>query len=178
MAIWVRVAPEVAQADRLYGLRGWLRLPSAVIALSVLMSPLALFVGLVAPAGPDALAILLGDLDMLLSVGGSLVLGVLWFRLWPGFRIGAAWLILVETVIAIAGILWLALVGPVPALHLIELDESIAGSLLELLLNLGFLACLQGSRRFRVTFEHRVRATAISPQPASHSPAPPPAPSY
>ncbi|WP_439598604.1 hypothetical protein [Falsiroseomonas sp.] len=175
MAKWVQVDPRVAEAHPLHGMGGWLRLPSFFLALTVLAMPLLLLREWRPPGAPDALLL---NLDLLVSAGLTLAAAVLWFRRWRLFRPAYFWVFLVaDTVLQIAA-LTLA-----PGLRGAEEPaEAVAQAVLGLALLLPLAIAMQRSRRFRVTFEQRLRADdpalALTPPAASHSTAPPPAPSY
>ncbi len=150
MAGWVRVSEAEAEAHRLYGLGGWLRVVSAMMVLSVPGGVVLVWQQWMDPAlGGAALA---SNLVSLLQLGAQVAMAVLWFRRWPGFRPAYA-------VFAVLGTMLLALadwaIGPPPG----PASEDPVGDLvLEAAFHLAFLAYMQASRRFRVTFEHRVKA--------------------
>jgi hypothetical protein len=150
VAGWVRVSGAEAEAHRLYGLGGWLRVISALMVLSVPGGVVLTWQQWVDPAlGAAAVA---SNLLGLLVLGAQIGMAVLWFRLWPGFRPGYAVLAVVGTAgLALAD----AVIGPPggPASA-----DPVGDLVLEVAFHLAFLAYMQTSRRFRVTFEHRVKA--------------------
>ncbi|MBU8539826.1 hypothetical protein [Falsiroseomonas tokyonensis] len=177
MAEWVRVSPEVAQAHALHGMGGWLRVPSFFLALTVLAMPILLLREWRPPGAPDALLL---NLDLLVSVALTLAAAVLWFRRWRHFRLAYFWVFLVAD-----SLLQIAALGLAPGLRGAEEPaEAVAQAVLGLALLLPLAIAMQGGRRYRVTFEQRVRADdpalapMVTPPAASHSTAPPPAPSY
>jgi hypothetical protein len=154
VAGWVRVSEAEAEAHPLFGLGGWLRLVSVLMVIAIpggavlawqQWMPLAAG-GVALASNALALAVLAAQIGM----------AVLWFRLWPGFRPAYA-------AFAVLGTLILALadhaLGPPPGP---ATADPFGDLLLEAAFHLAFLAYMQTSRRFRVTFEHRVRAAERS----------------
>ncbi len=153
MAGWVRVSEAEAEAHRLFGLGGWLRVISALMVLAV-PGGIALTWQQWMPLAAGGVAIA-SNLVALLVLGAQIGMAVLWFRRWPGFRPGYA-------VFAVVGTAGLALVdlaiGPPPG----PASADPTGDLvLEVAFHLAFLAYMQFSRRFRVTFERRVRPAEV-----------------
>lgn len=146
MASWKTVSPAEAQEHPLYGLRGWLRIPSIGFVLLLLGAGLTLARGEGVPAWPwSAWEVL----------GGVIVLGVpasalLWFRRWRHFRPG-------YLVFAIVSGAWEIADVAQAAPRLRDPGGEIALMVLSFVLDAAFLVAMQRSRRFRVTFEHRVR---------------------
>ncbi|NKE45809.1 hypothetical protein HB662_13540 [Roseomonas frigidaquae] len=172
MAKWVRVGPAVAEAHPLHGMGGWLRVPSFFLALAVLGSPFLLVREWRPPGAPDALLL---NLDLLLSIGLTLAATVLWFRRWRHFRPAYVWVFLVlDSALQLAGFLL------APGLRgAADPAEAVAEMVAGLAFLLPLAIAMQRSRRYRVTFEQRLRAeeAALTPPPTSHSPGLPPAPS-
>jgi hypothetical protein len=138
-----------AEAHPLYGLRGWLRIPSVLFVLTLIGIPVMLAQGKIPPpstwSGWEVL-------------GAALALGlpaaaVLWFRRWRHFRLGYLAYAVVSGAFEVAD---LAREAPRAA----DPGGEIALFLIGLTLDLALLAAMQHSQRFRVTFEHRVRAAA------------------
>lgn len=178
MAIWVRVSPAVAEAHPLHGMGGWLRMPSFLMVLAVLGCPF-LLVREWRPAGaPDALLL---NLDLAVSIGLTLAAAVLWFRRWRLFRPAYLWVFLVlDSALQLAGM------ASAPGLRgAADPAEAIAQFLAGLVFMLPLAIAMQRSRRFRATFEHRLRPEEVTPPitppvtplEASRSPGRPPAPS-
>jgi hypothetical protein len=176
MSKWVRVGSALAEAHPLYGMGGWLRLPSLLMVVAVLGCPFLLVQEWRPPGAPDSLLL---NLDLLVSIGLTLAAAVLWFRRWRHFRLAYAWVFLV-----LDSVLQLATMAFAPGLRgATDPAEAMAQFVAGLAFMLPLAIAMQRSRRFRVTFEHRLRAEEASlthrltPQVASHSPGPPPAPS-
>ncbi|MGK7861946.1 hypothetical protein [Falsiroseomonas sp. E2-1-a4] len=169
MTRWVRVSPAEAEAHPLHGMGGWLRLPSLLMVVAVLGCPF-LLVQEWRPSGvPGALLL---NLDLLVSIGLTLAAAVLWFRRWRHFRLAYAWVFLVlDSALQLAA---MALAGLRSAA---DPAEAMAQFLAGLAFMLPLAIAMQRSRRFRATFEHRLRAEEVTPRSASRSPGPPPAPS-
>lgn len=154
MAGWVRVSEAEAEAHRLYGLGGWLRVVSALMVLAVPGGVVVAWQQWMDPAlGGAALASnLLSLLVLVVQVG----MAVLWFRRWPGFRPAyAALAVLGTALLALAD----QLIGPPPGP---PSTDPVGDLVLEAAFHLTFLAAMQFSRRFRVTFEHRVKASEVA----------------
>ena len=154
MTGWVRVSEAEAEAHRLFGLGGWLRVVSALMVLSI-PGGVALTWQQWLPLAAGGVAIA-SNLVALLVLGAQIGMAVLWFRRWPGFRPGYA----VFAVVGTAGLALIdAVIGPPPG----PASADPTGDLvLELAFHLAFLAYMQFSRRFRVTFERRLRAEEAS----------------
>ncbi len=150
MARWVQVSPAAAEAHPLYGMGGWLRVPSVLMVVAVLGCPF-LLVQEWQPAGaPGALLL---NLDLLVSIGLTLAAAVLWFRRWRYFRLAYAWVFLVvDSALQLAGTVFApGLRGPDdPA-------EAMAQFVAGLAFMLPLAIAMQRSRRFRATFEQRLR---------------------
>ena len=149
LAGWVRVSEAEAEAHPLFGLGGWLRVVSALMVLAVPGGVAVDWQQWMDPSlGGAALA---SNLLSLLVLGVQVGMAVLWFRRWPGFRLGYA-------TFAVLGTALLALadqaIGPPPGP---PSTDPVGDVVLEVAFHLTFLASMQFSRRFRVTFEHRVR---------------------
>ncbi|MDP3414914.1 hypothetical protein [Falsiroseomonas sp.] len=189
MARWVRVGPAVAEAHPLHGMGGWLRLPSLLMVVAVLGCPFLLVQDWQPRDAPHALLL---NLDLLVSIGLTLAAAVLWFRRWHLFRLAYAWVFLV-----LDSALQLAAMAFAPGLRsAADPAEAMAEFLAGLAFMLPLAIAMQHSRRFRVTFERRLRAAEVprnppaalpgappftppvTPPAASHSPGRPPAPSY
>ena len=95
VAGWVRVSEAEAEAHRLYGLGGWLRVVSALMVLAV---PGGVVVAwqqwMDLSLGGAALA---SNLLSLLVLGVQVGMAVLWFRRWPGFRPAYAVLAVIDS---------------------------------------------------------------------------------
>lgn len=154
MSGWVRVSGAEAEAHRLYGLGGWLRVVSALMVLAVPGGVVVAWQQWMDPAlGGAALA---SNLLSLLVLGVQVGMAVLWFRRWPGFRLAyAAFAVLGTALLALAD----QVIGPPPGP---PSTDPVGDLVLEAAFHLVFLAAMQFSRRFRVTFEHRVRAGEVS----------------
>ncbi|MGG5821556.1 hypothetical protein [Falsiroseomonas sp. HW251] len=155
MARWVEVPADVAARHPLHGMRGWLRFFSIWIALAAIggvMLAVRDAGTLAGAAGGDAVA---ESLIGLVTTAVQLVVAVLWFRAWPRFRRFFAGLVVVATLVALAFDLWewRALDGGSSD----ALAEQVATDLVGTAGMLVLLAYMQASRRFRVTFENRVR---------------------
>jgi hypothetical protein len=159
---------DAAAAERhpLFGMGGWLRLPSAGYVI-VVGAVLFMLLGdqpppftpwrAQSPAGP-----VLDGLDLLMGLVLPAV-AVLWFRRWRHFRIGYLCLAAVTTLAALADLILAARMDPVRhpetgAWPTPDMAEEVAFFVLFLAIDALFLVAMQRSRRFRVTFEHRVRA--------------------
>ncbi|MGX9965484.1 hypothetical protein ACVFYP_19305 [Roseomonas sp. F4] len=169
MARWVELAD--AEAHPLYGFRGWLRLPSLLAAVILLSAPIMFVrdwfipIWLGRTTGHDA------SLQDLYVLAVGLVTAILWFRRWRGFRIFYGLSAAADLVLSLARL---------PPSGDPMRTEEIAFLITGMAFELAFLLAIHRSQRFRITFEHRLRAdeASLTPPPASHSPAPPPAPSY
>jgi hypothetical protein len=185
MSRWVEVPAEVAAAHGLHGMRGWLRLFSIWIALAAIggavlgVQDVRALLDAAPAHGPDA------ALEAAINLGTSVVqlaLAVLWFRAWRHFRLAFLGVATAATLAAICFNLWewwrLA-GGPSDALA-----DQVASDVLGTAALGVLLAYMQVSRRFRVTFENRVRrddpvvgrvAERPPTPPSARSHAPPPA---
>lgn len=177
VAGWIRVDDEAARRHPLFGFNGWLRLPSALMVLAVIGSVLMAWQEWVGAGNPilalpeNRAAGLIANGTSLALLGLQLAMAVLWFRRWPRFR-PFYWGYAAATSLGLP-LLVVALGDAVPGGGQ---DVDVVGeTLLNLAFHAAFLAYLQRSRRFRVTFESRVRRAEATPPPASHWPAPPPA---
>ncbi len=138
---------DEARAHPLYGLRGWLRIPSIGFVLLVLGAALMLVRGEgFDPAGWGAWG-LLG----LLSALGMLAAAILWFRRWRHFRPAYLGFALLSQLYEAVDVALVARTAPDPG-------GEVAVAVISLLLDIAFLVAMHRSRRFRITFEHRVRA--------------------
>lgn len=153
MAGWVEVAPEVAAAHPLHGMRGWLRFFSLWIALAA-MGGVALGYGdiqaLVETPGADAA--LEAGVNLATSAV-QLVVAVLWFRAWRHFRLAFLGLTVLATLVAMG--FDLAAWREEGALQ--ALADQVASDVVGTAALLVLLGYMWRSRRFRVTFENRVR---------------------
>ncbi len=158
---WVPVSAAQAERHPLYGLHGWLRPVSVLTALVALSGPvMTLVFALKAAALPPAL-LPAGLVVVALLVLGSaiwIVGAVLWFRLAPHFLRAWVELSLLAMALDVAAELLLRQWGPLPPSFGVE-----GGSMLEELATSALLSALPWwllwrSRRFRVTFQHEVRA--------------------
>jgi hypothetical protein len=141
------VPAEEALAHPLYGLRGWLRIPSIGFVLLVLGAALMLARGeAFDPAGWGAWA-LLG----LLSALGMLAAAILWFRRWRHFRRAYLGFAVLSQLYEAVDVALVARTAEDPG-------GEVALVVIGILLDIAFLVAMQRSRRFRVTFEHRLRA--------------------
>ncbi|NKC29362.1 hypothetical protein [Falsiroseomonas selenitidurans] len=173
MSAWQKVDRATAESHRLFGLRGWLRLPSLPLALVLPGVVLSLALGLALPLA-QGLPPLIGLADGL-DAALLLAVSVLWFRRWRHFR--PAYLAFSLATSVQEGF---DLVREAPLAA--DPGGEVALFVIFLALDIAFLLAMQRSRRFRVTFEHRVRAdlpgeVALTPPAAAHSPGLPPAPS-
>ena len=173
MARWAQVSREVAEAHPLHGLGGWLRLPSCLMVIVVFGSPFLLAREWRPRGTPDALLL---NLDLAVSLALTLATVVLWFRRWRHFRLAYLWVfVLGDSLLTLAAMAW------APGLRTsADPAEAMADFAVGLALLLPLALAMQHSRRFRATFENRLRAEEVplTRRPAFHSPAPPPAPSY
>jgi hypothetical protein len=155
MPRWVEVEPDIAAAHPLHGMRGWLRFFSLWIALAAIGGAVlgVQDIRTLADApGPDAA--LEAAVNLATSVA-QLALAVLWFRAWRHFRLAFLGVAVAATLVAIGFNLsaWRDLAGgPSDALA-----EQVASDVLGTAALCVLLAYMQLSRRFRVTFENRVR---------------------
>lgn len=154
MTGWVRVSEAEAEAHRLFGLGGWLRVVSALMVLAVPGGAVLTWQQWMDPGmGGVALA---SNLVSLLQFGAQVVMAMLWFRRWPGFRPGyVVFAVLGTALLALAD----AVIGPPPGP---ASTDPVGDLVLEAAFHLAFMAYMQTSRRFRVTFEHRVRAGEVA----------------
>lgn len=183
MAGWVRVDAKAAQRHPLFGFGGWLRLPSALMVLGIVGAGAIAWkewIGLGNPLLADpanGVAAIVANVTVVALAGLQLAMAMLWFRRWPHFR-RFYW--------GYAAFASLAL--PIVALTLGDTagiggaaggqeGDLVGDTLINLAFHLAFLAYLQRSRRFRVTFESSVRPAEVTPPPASRWPAPRPGPS-
>ncbi len=148
MAIWQNVPPDVATAHPLYGLRGWLRIPSIGFVLLMLGAVMMLWQSEGASPATWTLWTALG----LLSVIGVPVAALLWFRRWRLFRLSFLGFAILSNLYEAADVAMQAPSAEDPG-------GEMALFLIGLALDTAFVAAMQHSQRFRVTFEHRVRAT-------------------
>lgn len=154
MARWVRVSEAEAEAHRLYGLGGWLRLVSVLMVLAIPGGAVLAWQQWMDPAlGGVAIA---SNAVALLVLGAQVGMAVLWFRAWQGFRAGyAVFAVLGTALLALADLV----IGPPPGP---ASTDPVGDLVLEAAFHLAFLGYMQVSRRFRVTFERRVRAGEVS----------------
>jgi hypothetical protein len=155
MRRWVEVEPEVAAQHPLHGMRGWLRFFSIWIALSAIggvvlgVQDIRTLSDTTRPdAAPEA------AVNLATSVV-QLALAVLWFRAWRHFRLAFLGVSVAATLAAIGFNLWewrTLAGGPSDALA-----EQVASDVLGTAALCVLLAYMEFSRRFRVTFENRVR---------------------
>jgi hypothetical protein len=166
MARWAKVEPELAAGHPLQGLRGWLRFFSFWIALSAIGGAVLAWRDLQALADAEALArrpdaateALIGLVTSVVQV----VIAVQWFRLWRHFRLGFLGVTVAAGLVAIGFDLWewyalqalpeAGRTGPAE-----ELAEQVANDVAGIVILCAFLLYMQRSRRFRVTFENRLR---------------------
>jgi len=166
MSRWVEVEENVAERHRLHGMRGWLRFFSFWIALSVIGGVLLGWqdiraltgIGMPAPRPPAAAEAVLG----LVISAVQIAVAVQWFRVWPRFRIFFMGLVAVAAVVAIGFDLWdwlalRSLPDSVRSGQAEEFAEQVASDVVGLAALCAFLLYMQFSRRFRVTFENRLR---------------------
>lgn len=165
---WVDVGGDVASRHPLHGMRGWLRFFSLWMALS-LIGGIVLGIGDVQMlASPqhrlgDTRSIADGAFGIAISLV-QLVMAVQWFRVWPRFRVAFLVVVLAMAVASIGLDLWAwQEVQSLPAGGQregaeAELADQVASDVLGIAVFVGFLLYMQRSRRFRVTFEYRVRS--------------------
>jgi hypothetical protein len=161
MQAWVRVSAAMAEQHPLFGLHGWLRVVSLLMTLTVIVSPLVTVVFAVQvldlppwhrPGGMVMVALLA------LGTATALVMAVLWFRRAPNFLRAYAELSALSIALDFAGELLLRQWPPLPA----PFDQG-PGNLLADVLSSVVISALPfwlfwRSRRFRVTFQHELRA--------------------
>ena len=161
---WISIGAERAAQHPLYGLVGWLRLFSLLMALTAFSGPLVtvLFAARVAalpepllPAGLVLVAV------MALGAAAGVVLATLWFRRDERFLRAYAEISLITVLLDLLGELLIRRWGPLPAAFGEGEGNLAADLLLSLLLSGIPIWLLWRSRRFRVTFHHQVRADDV-----------------
>jgi len=167
-----------AQRHPLFGFGGWLRLPSALMVLGIVGAVVIVWKEWVGAGDPvDGAAAIVSNGTVAALAGLQLAIAVLWFRRWPHFRrfywVYAAFTSLALPAVALTLGDGTGLGGTAGGPE----GDVVGDTLINLAFHAAFLAYLERSRRFRVTFESRVRPAEATPPPASHWPAPPPAPS-
>ena len=171
---WVRVDAEAAQRHPLFGFGGWLRLPSALMVLGIVGAVALAWKEWMDPSlagGAHGAVAIASNVTIAALAALHLVMAVLWFRRWPHFR-RFYWGYAALTSLALPAVA-MALGGTDAG----QDGDVVGDTLINLAFHAAFLAYLQRSRRFRATFESLVRRSEATPPPASHWPAPPPAPS-
>lgn len=157
---WQRVSPEQAAAHPLYGLHGWLRVMSVLMALTAFAGPLISLVfafrvaslpASMLPAGLVVVAL------VLLGTGIWVVGALLWFRLSPRFL--RAWVELsgLSMALDLSGELLLRRWGPLPAEFGVQTGSILGELAVSLVLAALPYYLMSRSRRFRVTFQHELR---------------------
>lgn len=166
MSRWVEVPETVAAAHPLQGMRRALRFFSLWIALTAIggvvlaVRDIRTLADASALAGrPDAAA---EAVFGLVVSALQLVMAVLWFRLWRHFRLAFAGLVAIAILVAIGfdAWAWHALAALPPGQRSAaerDLVEQVASDVVGTAGLLVLLVYMQRSRRFRVTFENRVR---------------------
>jgi hypothetical protein len=164
MARWVEVAPDIAAAHPLHGMRGWLRFFSLWIALAAIGGAVLGVQDIrTLTNAPGSDAALEAAVNLATSVV-QLALAVLWFACWRHFRLAFLGVSVAATLVAVGFNLWewRRLAGaPSDALAEQVASDVLGTAALGLL-----LAYMQVSRRFRVTFENRVRVEDPRAPPA------------
>ncbi len=160
---WVEVTAAEAEAHPLHGMGGWLRLFSALTVLSVVGGAA---LGWQEWIGPDQAAMdrigglaIIANVLLIVVVGAQLLLAVLWFRQWPGFRrLYAAYAIFAAILMPLAaGLMEEAGLPGDPGAHGLD-GDLVATMLINAAFYFAMYSYFHRSRRFRVTFEQRVRA--------------------
>lgn len=151
---------EAAQRHPLFGFGGWLRLPSALMVLGIAGAVAIAWKEWIDPGAAgtaEGAAAIVSNVIMVALAGLHLVMAILWFRRWPRFRRFywgyAALTSLVLPAVAVA-------LGDAPGLGGTaggQEGDVVGDTLINLAFHAAFLAYLQRSRRFRVTFESLVR---------------------
>jgi hypothetical protein len=146
MVGWSTVSQAEAEAHPLFGLRGWLRIPSVLFVLTLIGIPVMLVQGQIPPPSAWSAWEVLGAVVAL----GLPLAAVLWFRRWRHFRLGYLAYALVSGAFEVADLAWAAPRAADPG-------GEVALTLLSFAAEAAFLVAMQRSRRFRITFEHRLR---------------------
>ncbi len=157
---WVRVSAQQAEAHPLFGLRGWLRIVSILMALTAITGPLIslIFTAKVMSLPPEVIP---GGLVMvaLLALGTAtaIVLAVLWFNQSQYFLRAYVELSAISIALDLAGDLLLRTMGPLPPPFAQAQGNLLADVVMSALLSALPCWMLWRSRRFRVTFQHELR---------------------
>ena len=166
MPRWIAIDRAAAEEHPLYGMRGWLRVCSIFVMLLAIGGVLQVVQDWVPSSGaqpPGARRAALGhNLVLLLMAAVYIVAAILWFRRWPHFRIAFAIAIGAVALIGVGGLAWTwQAAQALPPWRRSLVEDQLAGEAAAGLANLAFLMVIflymQRSRRYRVTFEQRLR---------------------
>jgi hypothetical protein len=158
--LWVRVSAEAAERHPLYGLGGWLRIVSVLMALTVIAGPLLTVVFtskvLSLPAETQPAGLVMAAL-LALGTATALVMAVLWFRRAPHFLRAYVELSALSIALDFFAELLLRQWGPLPPPFARPPGNLFAELVLSVLISGIPYWLLWRSRRFRVTFQHELR---------------------
>jgi hypothetical protein len=157
---WVRVSAEQAQRHPLFGLGGWLRLVSLMLALTAIAGPLiTVAVAAKVLALPPAMLPAGLVLIALLALGTAIAIGmaVLWFNRAPHFLSAYAELSAFSILLDFTADLLLQQWGPLPPPYGNETSTPFTDMVVSAVVSAVPWVLLWHSRRYRVTFRHEVR---------------------